>query len=57
MVDSPIPIFVADMQTTNGGDTANLRWSVKATLGADVSVAEQQSLALQSWHVEEQAST
>ena len=42
------------MQTTNGGDTANLRWSSKTTLGVDVSVAEEQSRDLENLHVKEE---
>ena len=38
-----IPIFLADMQTRDGGDTANLRWDNKELFSVDVKVAEEQS--------------
>jgi hypothetical protein len=34
------PVFLAGMQTTYGGDTANVRWRNKDFFGADVYVAE-----------------
>ena len=37
------PVFLADMQTTDGGDTANLRWKNKDFYGIDVKIAEEQS--------------
>jgi hypothetical protein len=37
------PIFLADMQTTDDPDTANLRWNFKDLSGVDVYVAEEQS--------------
>ncbi len=38
-----IPVFLADMQTTNGGDTANLRWQNKDFYGIDIKITEEQS--------------
>ena len=38
-----IPFFIADMQTTDGGNTANLRWQNKDFSGVDVRIAEEQS--------------
>jgi PKD repeat protein len=37
------PVFLADMQTKNGGDTANLRWRNKSLFSVEVNVAEEQS--------------
>jgi len=37
------PVFVADMQTTNDADTANLRWRDKTAASVDVWVDEEQS--------------
>lgn len=38
-----IPVFFADMQTTDGRDTANLRWQDKDFYGVDVNISEEQS--------------
>jgi hypothetical protein len=38
-----IPVFLADMQTTDGGDTANLRWQNKDFYGIDIKITEEQS--------------
>ena len=38
-----IPVFLADMQTTNGKDTANLRWQNKDFYGIDIKITEEQS--------------
>jgi hypothetical protein len=38
-----LPVFLCDMQTTDGGDTANLRWQNKDELAVDVLVDEEQS--------------
>ncbi|MBC2717812.1 MAG: DNRLRE domain-containing protein [Desulfobacteraceae bacterium] len=37
------PIFVADMQTRDGGDTANVRWQNKTVDGIEVLIDEEQS--------------
>ena len=37
------PVLLTDMQTTDGGDTANLRWDSKGNLSARVWVDEEQS--------------
>ena len=36
-------VFLADMQTTNGKDTANLRWQNKDFYGIDIKITEEQS--------------
>jgi len=40
---SDIPIFLADMQTTNDQDPANLRWKNKDSYGIDIKADEGQS--------------
>ena len=47
------PIFVADMQTTNGGDTANVRWQNKTGAGVEVQIDEEQSQNPEVNHVTE----
>jgi hypothetical protein len=37
------PMFLADMQTINGGDTANLRWRNRNEVAMEVWVSEEQS--------------
>jgi hypothetical protein len=37
------PVFLADMQTTDGKDTANLRWQNKDFYGIDIKITEEQS--------------
>ena len=37
------PVFIADMQTTDGGDTANLRWQNKSLNGVEVRIDEEKS--------------
>ena len=37
------PVFLADMQTTDGGDTANLRRQNKDFYGIDIKITEEQS--------------
>ncbi|MCD4804979.1 MAG: fibronectin type III domain-containing protein [Desulfobacterales bacterium] len=37
------PVFLADMQTTDGGDTANLRRQNKNSDGIDINITEEQS--------------
>jgi len=37
------PVFLADMQTTNGSDTANVRWQNKDFYGIDIKITEEQS--------------
>jgi len=48
-----LPVFLADMQTSNGGNTANLRWQDKDLYGIDVKVAEEQSLDSEIYHTTE----
>ncbi len=48
-----LPVFLADMQTTNGGDTANLRWQNKTLSSVQVKVAEEQSKGRETTHVKE----
>lgn len=38
-----IPMFFADMQTTGGRDTANVRWQNNDAFGVDVQIDEEQS--------------
>ena len=47
------PLFIADMQTTNGGDTANLRWTNRDEWSVDVWVSEEQSKNVEMRHVAE----
>ena len=47
------PLFLADMQTTAGGDTANLRWSNRTEASVDVWVSEEQSKNDEVSHVAE----
>jgi PKD repeat protein len=48
-----IPVFLADLQTTDGGNPASLRWANKDFLGVDVKVAEEQSADNEMWHTTE----
>jgi len=48
-----LPVFLSDMQTTNGGNTANLRWQDKDFYGIDVKIAEEQSLDSEIYHITE----
>jgi hypothetical protein len=45
-----VPVFVADMQTAAGGDTANLRWRNKRLAGIEVQVDEEQSKDSETTH-------
>ena len=47
------PVFVADMQTTNGGDTANIRWQNKTDEGVEVQIDEEQSRDSEANHITE----
>ena len=47
------PVFLADMQTTDGKDTANLRWQNKDFYGIDVKIAEEQSRDSETNHTTE----
>ena len=47
------PLFLADMQTTNGGDTANLRWDHRDEVAVEVWVSEEQSKDSEIRHVVE----
>ena len=47
------PVFVADMQTANGGNTANIRWRNKTGVGVDVQIDEEQSWDLEVFHMTE----
>jgi hypothetical protein len=44
------PLFLADLQTTNGTDTANLRWRNKDRSGVQVQVDEEQSRDSETTH-------
>ena len=48
-----VPAFFADMQTTDGGDTANVRWDRKRINGVDVKIAEEQSKDSETRHTTE----
>jgi hypothetical protein len=48
-----IPMFLVDMQTTDGSDPANLRWDNKSFSGVDVWVAEEQSKDRRTTHTTE----
>lgn len=48
-----VPVFLADMQTTDGGNTANLRWTNRDFSGVDVQVDEEQSRDNEVWHTTE----
>ncbi|MDY6837583.1 MAG: pre-peptidase C-terminal domain-containing protein [Thermodesulfobacteriota bacterium] len=48
-----VPVFVADMQTTNGGDPANVRWNNKDAYGVDVKITEEQSKDSETFHCRE----
>ena len=47
------PVFIADMQTVYGGDTANLRWSNKELTRINILVSEEQSKDNETNHVSE----
>ena len=46
-------MFLVHMQTTQGADTANLRWSASEEAGFEVWVAEEQSVDQEVWHLPE----
>ena len=48
-----IPVFLADMQTRNGENSANLRWDYKDLFNVDVEVAEEQSMDSETEHTSE----
>jgi PKD repeat protein len=50
---SDTPVLLADMQTTDGSDTANLRWQNKTSKGVDIKVAEEQSKDSETTHTKE----
>jgi len=47
------PVFLADMQTTYGWDTANLRWQNKDLYGIDIKITEEQSRDSEIYHTTE----
>ena len=47
------PVFLADMQTTDGWDTANLRWQNKDFYAIDVKIAEERSRDSETYHTTE----
>ena len=47
------PMFLADMQTTNGGDPANLRWLNRNDVAVEVWVSEEQSKDAETVHTAE----
>jgi lysophospholipase L1-like esterase len=48
------PVFLADMQTFYGDNTANLRFRNKTTTGVDIKIEEEQSLDAEVDHVGEE---
>jgi hypothetical protein len=48
-----IPLFLADMQTTDGGNTANLRWQNKDPFGVAIQVDEEESHDRETSHTSE----
>ena len=48
-----IPVFVADIQTGDGMDTANLRWEAKEINSVDVKIDEEQSQDSETNHTTE----
>ncbi|MGB8335985.1 MAG: hypothetical protein WCE56_15945, partial [Desulfobacterales bacterium] len=47
------PVFLADMQTTDGSDTAAVRWQKKQATGIEVKVEEEQSRDVETNHTTE----
>ena len=52
MFDAP-PLFFADMQSTDGPDTANLRWKTKSEAAVELWVDEEQSRDSETSHTSE----
>ena len=48
-----VPLFLADMQTTEASDTANVRWQNKDLYGVDVHIDEEQSRDVDTNHSKE----
>ena len=44
------PVLVADIQTTNGRNTANLRWKNKDVNRVDMRIDEERSSDMERWH-------
>ncbi len=47
------PVFIADMQTADGGDSCNVRWKNKTGSNVDVLIDEEQSLDREVAHTSE----
>lgn len=47
------PVFLADMQSTNGGDTANLRWKNKGPGSVEIWIDEEASRDRETNHISE----
>jgi hypothetical protein len=47
------PVFIADIQTTNGGDPANLRGHNLSATGLTIGISEEQSLDAETSHTDE----
>lgn len=47
------PLFLADMQTADGGDTANVRWQNKSAGSVEVQIDEEQSSDSETAHTTE----
>jgi hypothetical protein len=52
-VFTDIPVFIADMQTADGRNTANLRWQNKSRFGIDIWVDEEKSSDVETRHTSE----
>jgi hypothetical protein len=50
---SVIPVFLADMQSTDGSDTASLRYDIRDTLTADLMIEEETSKDMEVNHITE----
>jgi len=48
-----IPVFIADIQTGDGMNTANLRWETKEIDSVDVKITEEQSRDSETYHTTE----
>ena len=48
-----LPMLLADMQTTNSGDTVNLRWKNKSQRNVQIKIAEEQSKDKETRHSKE----
>jgi hypothetical protein len=47
------PVFIAQMQTTNGYNPSDLQWKSKNAAGVEVRIAEETSADRETWHMRE----